>query len=55
MTHRTQLALTPKDRLLQLAQEELSKFEEADRKFRRKDRAERAHELSLPVQHDELH
>lgn len=55
MTQRTQLALTPKDRFLQLAEEELSKFEEEDRKFRRKDRAERALELSLPVLPDEWH
>jgi hypothetical protein len=49
MTERTQIALTPKDRFLQAAWEELRKFEEREKIFRHSDRAERARELHLPV------
>jgi hypothetical protein len=48
MTGHTQLAVTPRDRFLQAAQEELIAFERREREFSRKEREERAAELQIP-------
>lgn len=49
MTEPTPIALAPKDRFLQIAREEMAKFEKSELKLRQKDRLERARELALPV------
>ena len=49
MTGHTQLAVTPRDRFLQAAQEELVAFEQREREFSRKERQERAAELQIPA------
>ncbi|ANW05411.1 hypothetical protein LMTR13_08975 [Bradyrhizobium icense] len=43
------MATTPHDRFLQAAEKEMAKFERQEREFRRKERADRAAELHLPV------
>jgi hypothetical protein len=48
MTSHTQLVITPRDRFLQAAQQELLMFERREREFLRKDREDRAAELRLP-------
>jgi hypothetical protein len=48
MTGHTQLAITPRDRFLQAAQEELIAFERREHEFSRKEREERAAELQIP-------
>ncbi|WP_418219765.1 hypothetical protein [Bradyrhizobium icense] len=45
----TEMATTPHDRFLQAAEKEMAKFERQEREFRRKERADRAAELHLPV------
>ena len=50
MTERTQLAITPRDRLIEAARKELSEFERREIEFRKKDRQERAAELRLPLE-----
>ena len=41
----TRIGLTPRDRLMQVAQNEMSKFERREFEFRKRDREERAAEL----------
>lgn len=48
MTGRSQLAVTPRDRFLQAAQQELAACERREREFSKKDRQERAAELQIP-------
>jgi hypothetical protein len=48
MTERSQLAKTPRDRLLETARKELADFERREKELREKDREERAAELGLP-------
>jgi hypothetical protein len=48
MTERSQLAKTPRDRLLEAARKELADFERREKELREKDREERAAELGLP-------
>jgi hypothetical protein len=55
MTGHTQLAVTPHDRFLQAVYRELTEFERREREFLRKERQERAAELQIPAQKDELH
>ena len=54
MTTHTQLAMTPRDRLLKSAQKELVDFERRENEFRKKERADRAAELSLPTDRAKL-
>ena len=49
MTEHTQLAITPRDRFLEAAQKQLLAFERREREFRKRDRAERAAKLQLPI------
>jgi hypothetical protein len=42
--------LERRDRILEVAQKELAKFERRENEFRKKDREERAAELRLPVE-----
>jgi hypothetical protein len=50
MTENTQSnAATQRSRLLEAAQKELAKFEKKESEFRKKDQAERAAELRLPL------
>jgi hypothetical protein len=49
MTGSSQLAESPRDRFLEVAQEEMRKFELKEREFRRKARQERAAQLRLPL------
>ena len=55
MTGHTQLALTPRDRFLQVARRELAEFERREREFLRKERQERAAELQIPVDRPGFH
>jgi hypothetical protein len=50
MTEHTNLVITPRDRFLEVAQQELIAFEQKERKFRAQDRLERAEKLQLPVE-----
>jgi hypothetical protein len=50
MTRHTQLALTPRDRFMQAAQEQLAAFEQREREFSRKERQERAAQLQIPIE-----
>ena len=50
MTERSQLAKTPRDRLLETARKELADFERREKELREKDREERAAELGLPYE-----
>ncbi len=49
MTGHTQLAVTPRDRFIQAAEQELIAFERREREFIKKERRERAAELQIPV------
>ena len=49
MTKHAELAVTPRDRYLEAAQKELIEFERREREFSRKERKERAAELSIPA------
>jgi hypothetical protein len=50
MTERTQVSAETRDRLLKAVEKELTEFDERKgNEFRRKDRAERAAELRLPI------
>jgi hypothetical protein len=55
MTGHTQLAITPRDRFLEAALKELAAFEQREREFSRKEWQERASELQIPAQKNELH
>ncbi|MHB0768506.1 hypothetical protein [Bradyrhizobium sp. 5.13L] len=44
-----------RNRLLEAAHEEMVKFERHENEFRRKDRAERAAELHLPLNEAKIH
>ncbi len=55
MTGQSQLAITPRDRYLQAAQQELIRFEERENEFRKRVRKERAAELQLPVEREQDH
>ena len=48
MTEHTNLVITPRDRFLKAAQQELA-FEQKEREFRERDRRERAEKLQLPA------
>ena len=54
MTGHTQLAITPRDRFLEVAQKELAAFEQREREFSRKERQERAAQLQIPADHSGL-
>jgi hypothetical protein len=49
MTESAQFLTDRRNRLLELAQQELARFERKETEFRRRDRAERAAELHLPL------
>jgi hypothetical protein len=49
MTGHTNLVITPRDRFLEAAQQELIAFEQKEREFRKQDRLDRAKKLQLPV------
>ncbi|MGY8663402.1 hypothetical protein Q3C01_13645 [Bradyrhizobium sp. UFLA05-109] len=55
MTERTQPGTTPRDRILEAVQRELSEFERREIEFRKKDRQERAAELRLPLKEVKIH
>ena len=55
MTKHAELAVTPRDRFLEAAQKELIEFERREREFSKKDRKERAAELSIPAAGFELY
>jgi hypothetical protein len=50
MTGHTSLVITPRDRFLAAAQQELIAFEQKEQEFRKQDRLERAKKLQLPVE-----
>jgi hypothetical protein len=50
MTRHTQLAVTPRDRFLEAALQELVAFEQREREFSRKERQERAAQLNIPME-----
>ena len=47
--------MTKYEQFLQQAQEQMLAFERRESEFRRKERAERAAQLHLPISRDELH
>jgi hypothetical protein len=49
MTESTQPVIDRRNRLLEMAQQELARFERKESEFRKRDRAERAAELQLPL------
>jgi hypothetical protein len=49
MTGHTNLVVTPRDRFLKAAQQELIAFEQKERELREQDRQERAEKLQLPI------
>ncbi|SFM52013.1 hypothetical protein SAMN05216573_102259 [Bradyrhizobium sp. Rc3b] len=49
MTDNTQYDDAKRNRLLEAAQQEMIKFERKENEFRKRDRAERAAELQLPL------
>ncbi|MBR0728640.1 hypothetical protein JQ582_42435 [Bradyrhizobium japonicum] len=49
MTENAQRDAARRNRLLEAAQKELARFEQAENQFRKKDQAERAAELRLPL------
>jgi hypothetical protein len=49
MTEHTPLARTPRERFLEAARKEMVDFERREDEFRRKDKAERAADLRLPL------
>ena len=51
----TQLAITPRDRFLQAAEKEMINFERREIEFRKRDREERAAELRLQIEKQEIH
>lgn len=55
MTENTHHDATRRDRLLEAAREEMSKFERKENEFRKKDRQERAAELHLPLDAVKVH
>ncbi|WP_445490159.1 hypothetical protein [Rhodopseudomonas sp. RCAM05734] len=55
MTDHTKIAMTPRERFMQLAQEQMSEFERRETEFRKKERKEREAALHLPFPVDELH
>ena len=55
MTKHAELAGTPRDRFLEAAQKELIEFERREREFSKKERKERAAELQITGQKNELH
>ena len=55
MTEPTQLVVTPRDRLLEAAKEEIANFERREIEFRKKDREERAAALNLPLDKINVH
>ena len=54
MTGHAQLAVTPRDRFLEAAQNELIAFERREREFNRKEKQERAAQLQLPAEERSL-
>ena len=48
MSAYTQIAVTTRERFMQMAQEEMAAFEKREAEFMKKDRAERAIRLHLP-------
>ena len=50
MTELTQVAMTPRERFMQQAQEQLAAFEQRERNLRKKDHQERARQLNIPLQ-----
>ena len=54
MKGHTQLAIKPRDRFLEAAQNEMIAFERREREFRRKEKQERAAELQIPALEKEL-
>lgn len=55
MTESTQRDSARRNRLLEAAQKELARFEQIEREFRKKDQAERAAELRLPLDKINVH
>jgi len=51
----TQLATMPRDRFLEAAKKEMFDFEWREIEFRKKERDERAAELRLPIEKQEIH
>jgi len=54
MTAPTTIALTPKDRFMQIARQEMAMFEKSESQLRKTIQIERAKELSLPIHLDPI-
>ena len=55
MTENTQHGAVRRNSLLEAALEEMAKFERKESEFRKKDRAERAADLRLPLDQIQVH
>jgi hypothetical protein len=55
MMELAQIAMTQRDRFLQVAEQEMTRFEREEREFRKKERQERAAELHIPLAKIETH
>ncbi|WP_199198390.1 hypothetical protein [Bradyrhizobium sp. MOS002] len=55
MTEKVHMQNERRNRLLEVANQELARFERQESEFRKKDRKERAAELKLPLDKIELH
>jgi hypothetical protein len=54
MMKSSELAITPRDRFIEVAKQELAAFEKKEREFRKMARKERAERLRLPADRVEL-
>jgi hypothetical protein len=55
MVEHTQIAVTPHERFMHAAKKELARFERQEIEFRKKEREERAAELRLPIEKQDIH
>ncbi|WP_441277260.1 hypothetical protein AB7783_07320 [Tardiphaga sp. 172_B4_N1_3] len=55
MQDRAQVSMTPRERFMRMAQDEMLAFEKREGALRKKDREERAAQLKLPLDVDDLH
>jgi hypothetical protein len=55
MPDRAQVAMTPRERFMRIAQDEMLAFEKREGALRKRDREERAAQLKIPLDADDFH
>jgi hypothetical protein len=55
VAERTQVAITPRERFMLLAQEQMATFEQHEAALRKKDREERAARFDIPLNTDDFY